>query len=127
MSGSFDIYNDGSNMYSLAQINIVGVKLKQGLIAYGFPEQFSLLGTDGNTYNFTNNIQMPTPPPSPNPYNNGGNFVPNNYPNFNDVIQYSNLTPATPTSNTVNYNTTTIILIVSSIVLTGYYYKTKYL
>jgi hypothetical protein len=122
MSGSFDIFNDGSNMYPLAEINLVTLKLKQGLEAYGYGPTFSLLGTDGNQYNFINNIpKPPTPEPSPDPNQN------NNYPNFNDVIQYSGFTPSIPTSNTVNYNTTTIILIVSSIVLTGYYYKTKYL
>lgn len=126
MSGSFDIFNDGSNMYPLAEINLVTLKLKQGLYAYGYPLNFSLIGTDGNTYNFINNLPAPTPPPSPNPFNNNGNYVNPNYPNFNDVIQYSGFTPATPTSNTVTYNTTSIILIISSVVFAGYYYKIKY-
>jgi hypothetical protein len=119
MSNYFYIFDDGTGSYSLAEINIINVKLKQGLQAYGYGATFSLLGTDGNTYNFTNNIPMPAPAPAPAP--------PSPYPNFIPVIEFSNLTPAVPTSNTVNYNTTTIILIVSSIVLTGYYYKTKYL
>ena len=118
----FYIFDDGTGSYSLAEINIINVKLKQGLQAYGYGPTFSLLGADGNTYNFTNNTPAPAPAPAPPP-----SPVPNNYPNFIPVIEFSNLNPSIPTSNTVNYNTTTIILIVSSIVLTGYYYKTKYL
>ncbi len=132
MSGTFEIFDDGSGSYSLAEINIVTVKLKQGLFAYGYGPTFSLLGDDGNTYNFTNNIPNNNNTNNnnnnnnQNPFNNNGNYVPNNYPNFNEVIQYSGFTPATPTSNTVTYNTTSIILIISSIVFASYYYKIKY-
>jgi hypothetical protein len=129
VSGTFDIFDDGTGSYSLAEINIVNVKLKQGLEAYGYGPTFSLLGDDGNTYNFINNIpnnNNTNNNNNPSSFNNTGNFVPPDNPNFIPVIEFSNLNPATPTSNTTTFNTTSNILIISSVVLASYYYKIKY-
>ena len=123
----FYIFNDGSGSYPIAELQAIYAKLKLGWEAADYPAQFSLLGDDGTTYNFFNNIPVPPPSPVPNSNNNNGNFVPNHYPNFNPVIQYSGFTPAAPTSNTVYASETTIILIISTVVLSEYYYKTKYL
>ena len=118
----FYIFNDGSGSYPIAELQAIYAKLKLGWEAADYPAQFSLLGDDGTTYNFFNNIPVPpAPEPSPDPNQN------NNYPNFNPVIQYSGFTPAAPTSNTVYASETTIILIISTVVLSAYYYKTKYL
>jgi hypothetical protein len=118
----FYIYSDGTGSYPIAELQAVYAKLRQGLQAADYGATFSLLGDDGNTYNFFNNLPTPpAPEPSPDPNQN------NNYPNFIPVVQFEGFTPATPTSNTTSYaSETTIILIISTVVLSAYYYKTKY-
>ncbi len=116
----FFIYNNGTGSYQISELQAVYAKLRQELQAADYGATFSLLGDDGNTYNFFNNLPMPAPMPAPSP-------TPNNYPNFIPVVQFEGFTPATPTSNTTSYaSKTTIILIISTVVLSTYYYKTKY-
>lgn len=117
----FYIFNDGTGSFPIAELQNVYAKLKQGWQAADYPAEFSLLGDDGVTYNFFNNL--PTPPPMPAP----PSPTPAPYPNFIPVVQFEGFTPATPTSNTTSYaSETTIILIISTVVLSAYYYKTKY-
>jgi hypothetical protein len=85
MSQYFDIYDDGTGIYSLTVIQQVNTNLKNGLIAYEKPANFSLVGSDGKTYNFVNNVSwnsynpsspvtpQPKPPPKPSPKPNNNN------------------------------------------------------
>lgn len=76
MSQYFDIYNDGTNTYDAATLAKVSANLAAGLIAYGYGDTFTLLGTDGINHTFQNNEEfqpiapatpIPTPPPTPPP------------------------------------------------------------
>ena len=89
----FFIFDDQSGTYALSVIQQVTANLKAGLIAYGEPSTFTLLGTDGKTYTFTNNtVPNPNPPPNPNPNppnpdpNNNTPFTPINNPIIPPVV-----------------------------------------
>jgi hypothetical protein len=93
-SNYFDIYDDGTGIYDLSVIAQVTANLQAGLIAYNEPPTFSLLGSDGKTYNFTNNISnwinynpsAPiTPQPTPISYNPATPINQNKKPSNNNV------------------------------------------
>ena len=126
MSGTFqyfDIYDDGTGVYSDSVIAQVTTNLQQGLIAYEEPDMFSLTGTDGTIHKFQNNqpfqpiapaTPIPTPPPTPPP---------------TPIV----LNPATPidpdhkpTNNNISGSSSTDISLIAITALFGglWYYKT---
>ena len=114
----FYIYDDGSGSYPVAQIQDIQAKLKAGLIAEGEPQYFSLLGSDGTTYNFVNNgfsnwinynpSQPITPQPKPSPL--------------------TPATPITPKPNNNNTNSTSSndsLYLIVGVAIIGIYLKYK--
>ena len=77
---TFALFDDGTGVYALSVINSTYASLKQGLICYGEPLDFTLRGADGKLYSFTNNVQAPPQQPVPNPVispyiGGGGEFI----------------------------------------------------
>lgn len=112
----FYIYDDGSGSYPVAQIQDIQAKLKAGLIAEGEPQYFSLLGSDGITYNFTNNGFT-----NWNNYNPSAPITPQPNP--------SPLTPATPIAPKPNNNSKSSsddsLYLIVGVAIIGIYLKYK--
>jgi hypothetical protein len=64
LPNTVEIFDDGSGVFSDSVINQVQADISKGLIINNFPpgSTFTLTDTNGNTFNFTNNISFKTAP-----------------------------------------------------------------
>ena len=87
LPNTVQIFDDGSGVFSDSIINQVQADISKGLIINNFPpgSTFTLTDTNGNTFNFTNNIygtnitpsnpSNPSNPPNPTPSSSSNDTI----------------------------------------------------